>query len=310
MAGALEVKLSGGYRFEQIERLIRDIQPVANLDAPRVVTLDMGGLAFIGPAGLALVVACLKRAVEAGLLAEGSSMVPPRSFLTARYLMRMDLFAHLAGVDVPEPFARKRPVGFRPCAHFADQDGQIDVARSLKDALVEQCVVDDIASSAIYICLDELTENVLHHAATDRGGFAAAQGWRGRSEFEIGIADMGVGIRASLAKNPDYSAVVDDAGAIVTALRPRVTSTPERNAGIGLFITKLLLAANGGTLMVRSGYGAVRSGASEEVATAAVELPGTLVALRARTDRPLDIRDVYRELEPEDQDAQDNGSPG
>ena len=75
-----------------------------------------------------------------------------------------------------------------------------------------------------------------------------------------------------------------------------VTSTPDRNSGIGLFVTRLLLASNGGTLAVRSGRGAVYTGLRDRFVLRDVSFPGTMVALRARTDRPLNINEVYRQL--------------
>jgi hypothetical protein len=35
----------------------------------------------------------------------------------------------------------------------------------------------------VRVCLDEVTENVIHHAEADHG-FGAAQGWRKTHEFE------------------------------------------------------------------------------------------------------------------------------
>jgi hypothetical protein len=77
------------------------------------------------------------------------------------------------------------------------------------------------------VCLDELAENVVFHADTDLGGFAAAQGWNRRPEMEVGIVDLGRGIRESLTTNPEYADIVDDVTAIDAALQPMVTSTPE-----------------------------------------------------------------------------------
>jgi hypothetical protein len=81
-----------------------------------------------------------------------------------------------------------------------------------------------------------------------------------------------------------------------------VSATPERNAGIGLFVTRMLLKANGGSMIVRSGLGAVYSGAVERVERSDINLPGTLVAIRARTDNPLDVNSVYAQLGPIDDD--------
>jgi anti-sigma regulatory factor (Ser/Thr protein kinase) len=241
-----------------------------------------------------------------GLLEEGSAVVHPRSRLTSNYLMRMDFLRHLTGDSaLPEPFERRDAVGFRPCRQFQTVDDYPTVARELTDALVERCITERVARNSIRIAMDEVTENVVHHAESQIGGFAAAQGWPHRGAFEIGIVDLGIGIRGSLTKNPAYADLDDDVAAIQTALRPRVSSTPERNAGIGLFVTRLLLASNGGTLAVRSGVGAVYTGVRERTFVREVDFPGTMVALRARTDRPLDINEVYRQLKPND-DTSDN----
>jgi hypothetical protein len=66
-------------------------------------------------------------------------------------------------------------------------------------------------------CMAEVTENVVHHAEAEHG-FGAAQGWRKTREFEIGIVDLGRGVKASLTQNPMYVGIVDDVSAISTAL--------------------------------------------------------------------------------------------
>ena len=73
-------------------------------------------------------------------------------------------------------------------------------------------------------------------------------------------------------------------------------------------MTRLLLRTNGGQLLVRSGVGAVYSGAQERATVARVSLPGTLVVLRARTDHPLNIaRDVYPKLNDEANNRDNHG---
>lgn len=82
----------------------------------------------------------------------------------------------------------------------------------------------------------------------------AAQALKRTSELEIGIVDLGIGVRASMAKNSDFDELyTDDLSAIEVALRPTYTSTPGRNAGLGLAFSTLLLKLNEGRLIVRSG---------------------------------------------------------
>lgn len=294
----ITVTFSGAYGFDRLEKTIATLQPLLHLDEPAVINVNLDRLVHVGPTALALMVAAVKRSMDLGLLRDGSSLQPPRSALVRRYVERMNLLRELVG-DMPEDFERHEPHGFRPCEHFDCSEDYWQVARSLSEALGERCNVDDTARGAIRVCLDEVCENVIHHADTTLGGFAAAQGWpkQGRRQFEIGIVDLGVGVRASLAKNEQYADIGDDAAAIAKALQPRVTATPERNAGIGLFVTSLLLALNGGHLLVRSGNGVAWRGATHRQDTLDAMLPGTLVAIRANIDRPLDLAPVYEALD-------------
>lgn len=303
----LVVELRGSYDLDRLERAIQDAMPLLEVDGPVRVRLDLSGAVFLGPTTVALLEAGIRRIEEAGHLRPGGSIVLPKNRLTERYLHRMDFFRGLATVaDPPEDFERRSPVGFRPCQQFETEKQFPGVSRALTDALVERCKVDEVAKAAILICLNELTENVIHHADSDLGGFAACQTALKKKRFEVGIVDLGVGIRQSLSKNPEYADIENDVDAIETALEPRVTATPDRNSGIGLSITKLLLRENEGQLIVRSGTGLVVGGAEARAETRPVELPGTIVAMRARTDQPLDIGKIYEALPLDDDDEDDD----
>ena len=306
----VHIRLAGSYDFERFERMVRDLRPLLSLESPSVLELDMSGMVFIGPTSLALLEATIRRLEERELLLSGGWLAEPKNRLTNNYLHRMDFFSGLKSLQqVDEPFTRRPAVGFRPCQQFEGADDYWSITAELTKALVERCDVQSPADAAIRICLDELAENVIHHADSDAGGFAAAQGTPRRRRFEVGIVDLGIGIRRSLAKNPEYASITDDVEAIKTALQPFVTSTPARNLGTGLFITKLLLRQNGGDLLIRSGNGLVRGGTQEMAEHSDLELPGTVVALRARTDRTLDLNPVYEELdEHDDGDGVDQAS--
>jgi len=296
---------SGAYPLRALDRLIRDLAPLISLDHPTRVRVDLSRLVAVRPAALALLTAVLARGRARGLYAPGSVLVMPSSRAVSNYLRRMDLLRQvLPETTHDEPFVRREAVGFRPCRAFASAQECAVVARDLAEALSELVETDEAARASIRICLDELAENV-QHAASPLGGFAAAQGWRRTRELEIAIVDLGIGIRASLTKNPRYADIDGDVTAMATALEPRVTATPERNSGIGLFVTRLLLRDNGGVLLLRSGSGEVYSGAEDGARETPIRFPGTLVALRARTDRPLDIRAVYGRLDDAD-DHEDN----
>jgi len=158
----LVVSLRGGYPFDQVERAIRDLEPLIQLDSKAVFNLDLSGLAFIGPTSLALLEAVLRRLEEDRLIAAGTFITFPKSPLTSMYLHRMDLFRGMKTVGtLDEPFTRKKAVGFRPCKEFKSDKDYYEVARELTDALAERVRTDGMAKNAIYICMNELTENVI-----------------------------------------------------------------------------------------------------------------------------------------------------
>jgi len=290
----IRIELPGSFSLKQgrLERLIRLLRPLFELEIASSVVIDLSRLVSLSPAALALLAASLHAAEDRELMTNGQ-ILPPLSPPVRIYLQRMNLLRSVPGfAHVDEPFERRKEEGFRGCLSFVDDTDYARVASELTNALAERCATDDVARGAVRVCLDEVTENVVHHANAP-AGFAAAQGWRKNREFEIAIVDLGIGIRASLTANASYAHIATDEAAIAAALRPQVTSTPDRNAGIGLFITKHLLKANGGSLFVRSGYGAVYAGSEERVERMDVNMPGTIVALRARTDMPFDLNAVY-----------------
>jgi anti-sigma regulatory factor (Ser/Thr protein kinase) len=298
----LRVRLAGGYYFHTLKRLVRDLQPLFELSEPAVVVIDLADLTFMGPAALALTAAALHGVFGGNerLWEGGSHIVGPRAVGIHRYLHRMDfLRVALDSPDLVDPTEQERhePHGFRECKRFERDEECREVAKSLADSARERVAIDDIASKSLYTCLTEIAENVYFHAHAPLGGYAAAQALGQSQELELAIVDLGVGIRESLSKNPDYrDKVGDDLAAIKLALAPTVTSTPGRNSGYGLTFTQLLLANNGGRLLVRSGYGVVQRGAKPVDKVVAEHLPGTLVGMRIRTDKPFDFVIAWQAL--------------
>jgi anti-sigma regulatory factor (Ser/Thr protein kinase) len=300
--------LSGGYYFHTINRLIGQLEPLFELDRSNtqaVITIDLRNLTFIGPAGVALLVATLHRLRERRLTLTGGVIYPPVSPGMRTYLHRIDFYKRLfADEGWPDHVERGEPLGMRECKHFPSDPEDLEWSSSLRTvtldilAAIEELVsTDDAAHTSLDLALSEITENVGYHADTLFGGFAAVQALRHSNEVEVAIVDLGVGIASSLRRNPTFaSAATDDLTAIRTALTATVTATPWRNSGYGLTFTQLLLALNEGRLLVRSGKGHVIRGAKTSDRLVKPHLPGTLVGLRLRTDRPLDFHAAYDAL--------------
>ncbi len=125
----------------------------------------------------------------------------------------------------------------------------------LKD-MIPLLHLDPGKSELIYYVMSELGRNVLEHARTGAGAFFAAEFYKDQNTIRLGIADVGIGLRASLMRS---HAVRDDLHAIQLALTPGITGTTareggtEQNAGAGLFFIKSISSANRNFMIICSG---------------------------------------------------------
>jgi hypothetical protein len=304
MAPATTIALDGRFYLDRFEHLAAALTPVTGEGAGRAFVLDLDGLARIGPTCLALLTAvCCSQPEDTPI-----DCVPPSDWDVRNYLERMDFFETIP-CDVPRrPVRRRSTQGFRECQQFSSLDDCTACAPLLVGAIAESCAMDKESRQALEICLEELAENVVFHAGGSVSGFAAAQTFPARNRIEVGIVDLGRGIRASLVENAVHEHLAGDSEAIEAATRLGVTATPQRNSGQGLFFTARLLQRNGGEMMIRSGTGRVYDGSRSASEDLSISLPGTAVALTIDTRNPLDAGAVSRligELKGDDEDPDD-----
>lgn len=106
--------------------------------------------------------------------------------------------------------------------------------------------------------VSELARNVLEHAEAPNGALLCAQYYKKTNSIRIGIADTGVGIRATILRSHRAET---DLEAIRLALMPGITGTTrreggtEQNAGAGLFFIKSIATVNRDFFVVYSGGG-------------------------------------------------------
>lgn len=171
---------------------------------------------------------------------------------SVRYLARMKLTDAL-GVDPALEMTEHAPEGrFIPITQVTDQ-------RGLNDFIIDMVPLlhasPDEAGPIKYV-ITELVRNVLEHAASPIGAVVCAQYFGRTNRLSLGVADMGVGVRASIAR---FHAAPTDLDAIHMALRPGVTGTTarlggnEQNAGAGLFFTKSIARVSRNFFLIYSG---------------------------------------------------------
>jgi hypothetical protein len=73
----IHVRLAGGFPRTQLDRLLRQLEPVLTLRDPAIVHLDLEGLFFFGPTAQAVVAAAFQRVIDDDLVIEGSNVFMP-----------------------------------------------------------------------------------------------------------------------------------------------------------------------------------------------------------------------------------------
>lgn len=201
------------------------------------------------------------------------------------------------GVAPPDAGHRNEAGGFCGLRRFADDATYPAAANRLTSAITVASGADSRTTGALRTCLDEILENVVHHAEAAVGGVALCQSWTKRQQAEVVILDRGRGVLASLRASATADDPAGHADALRDALTLGVTATPERNAGMGLAFSRALVLANGGDLEMRSGDAVVAASDPRQDQKTPFDFRGTAVRVTIRTDRPLDAAAAYAALD-------------
>jgi anti-sigma regulatory factor (Ser/Thr protein kinase) len=205
----------------------------------------------------------------------------------AKYAWRLGLADYLGQLN-PAPQQEHEEAGrFIPLRQIRDPK---DLGGLLAE-IVTLLHVDEEAAKGVMYTISEMVRNVLEHSSSATGAIVCAQryaGERGRKYVSIGIADRGIGVLGSLAKN---YALSGDTEAILKAIQPGVTGAQSTmygapdNAGAGLFITRRLSEETGGYFAIGSGSAmfrtstAVRRPKDSNLVFDIGHVPGTIVSV-------------------------------
>ena len=126
----------------------------------------------------------------------------------------------------------------------------------------------------------ELLNNAAEHGMSDAGAHCHVRVMPHRlgNSLDMVVADSGLGIRATLARNPNLPSIESDPEAITLAIQELTSGTGTPTRGIGLWITVAEMRRPGRKLQIHSGAGLLTMyGAAEPQVTAAELRQGTLV---------------------------------
>jgi anti-sigma regulatory factor (Ser/Thr protein kinase) len=170
-----------------------------------------------------------------------------------RYLERMGLFRLLQVPSEVRVFPREEAGRFVPLTVIRRGS---ELSKFVSD-LVPLFHTDTRRAEPIQYVISELVRNTLEHSGANSASVVAAQLYKSGT-VAVGVADIGDGIRSSLARSYRTKSDLD---AIQLALRPGVTGTTRRlggtedNAGAGLFFCKSLAFAGANYFVIHSGTG-------------------------------------------------------
>ena len=191
-----------------------------------------------------------------GLTIKNPGDIHPEKFeaRSKHYLVRMGLFKILnvsSDISVKEHEAAGR---FIPITQIQTSD---ELTKFITEMIPLLHLKSEQAKTIGYI-VSELVRNVIEHAKAENGALLCAQYYKKSNSIRIGIADTGVGIKATI--NQSYSTKTD-LEAIQLALWPGITGTTRReggtaqNAGAGLFFIKSIASVNRDFFVIYSGNG-------------------------------------------------------
>lgn len=264
---------------------IQDVDPFIN---PGLTTIDFSATAATRPAGMVGLLAVLEwqSRQRAG---PPLALIPPPSQTVRHYWQASGLtdalqeFCHWPAAAAPTVPANVPLTPLARCCHFRDESDIDRLSVAIEDNFI--AALPRYASLSADCCgmFGELTVNTVYHA-DNGGGFALAQycEYAAGPAIELAIADSGIGVRKSLAKNPDFAGIESDCAAILLAIKEGVTSVGDKYRGLGLaYVAANVQRQRDRRLTIRSGKGIITlSGAGLiRAENTPIAYPGTAVSV-------------------------------
>ncbi len=280
-----------------------------------VIVVDFGGCEWAEPLGMLVFGASLR-----DLRAETKKIRPEVKFRAIGYegrgyLAHMGLFK-LFGLnygkapDEAEGGSRYEPIRFIDLAElernaaeqYQDTHEYIEkTCQGMASLLVQGG--SEILSETLGYCLREIVRNVLEHAQVS-GLWYCGQYWPQKDKVELGLFDLGMGVRRALSRNP-HIAVESDQDAIRLAIKPGISGVVFQgarqmrndgwqNSGFGLYMTSQIAAQ----------YGQFRLGSGDSLMTFDAKgqefqefrLKGTAVSISLRPSKVTKLAERLSEL--------------
>lgn len=250
---------------------------------------DLTGVQLITPGALVPIAAACYALAREGR----RPLITIREAATRSYLLRSGFFSLISDIAECEP-------GISPLMTSSS-----DAIRGRSSMLLELTKLDHSAelppllnqivsvlrtrlgfkrneASDIAIAISEVCQNTFEHNQ-QVSGFLAMQvyGTAPKRFVEVALGDCGVGLTATLKRNPQNLPIQSDIEAIRLAIRRGTSQFQDPTRGTGLYHLLEIAAKHGGALQFRSGAAALRFRLDKRKRWGfrSIELPGVQISL-------------------------------
>jgi len=205
---------------------------------------------------------------------------------TRSYLARMDLHEHV-GLDY-DPGKRRDETGrFLPLKQIATDEDVFQAVNAICDLVLHQFENAGDFIPAMEWAVNETIDNIVIHSETPVPGAVCAQYFPQKHRLDIGICDLGRGIKSSLGTTRNLRSHGE---AISTALQRGVTRDNSVGQGNGLAGSLDIAKANQAGFQLWTGDAVYRLRQGSERGFAKIpELPGTGLKFSLDTRKPVDL---------------------
>ena len=219
-----------------------------------------------------------------------SALLLPDDASASTYLMDSGLLRTLreGGVSVEQyQGVTSGSRSLLPLARFDNTTEAEDLTNQIHFSLMESRRGAPSINHVIYETFSELANNAAEHSMSEIGayGLVLLEGSDGSDRLVCGVADGGIGIQASLLRNPLHEEYGHyEWAAMERATEELVSGTSDSYRGIGLFETVEKMRIPGRELIIHSGTGIISKGEKLTTRITSTRLfPGTMAYISIPT---------------------------
>ncbi len=277
------IEFIGDFNVTQLRSALGGLHALVEARAKEQITLDFSKCTFThAPPMLAVAAACESYQV----LGVTFELILPEDGKVER-LFRNSNWAHIiAPADFPlSDF--KSPIHM-PALRYKTSDEQHHLVDSLLSRILSTITDFDRSHfKAIEWSINEITDNVLVHSESPRGGLVQLTAMKTAKKVEFVVCDSGIGIPKSLKSSGLQ--ITSDVDALSKAVEQGVTRDKSIGQGNGLYGSYQIAVKSGGNFSVHSGnatlYYAPTAGMHSRKEFAS--MPGTIVVCAIDYAHPL-----------------------